>query len=381
MTRLNNSLQNQSNPFESGMALPFPLSKGFITLFALLLLLVTLTGSSALLSSPIHPIGLVLGILLPAYLFLLFALIRQHSLFSALFLFLQKQLLKLQKQIEKSSAPQTAFNADPKALGLLTKVIMHSAWSIIFIGLLIGLFFQLTLKQYHFNLYSTLFPYSSNLYFTIINLFNFLPNLLFGELISADLIRSTLKGTPSASDNAIWARWILLMILIYGLLPRLLFLLVAYLKYQSYQKHCLYNHKQQAQTNIIDPAKTRPISERSPKTILKGVGDSAIALDFSLPLPTHIKIINDRTAFNALQERLKISPLAALTLYIDASLTPDRSLLRRIYTLLNCAVNNTIILVESGQHQRTNEWQHKLQPHLLENETIMIKPLSAINTE
>lgn len=378
MTRLNNPSQNNAIALGSGKALPFQLSKGLISLFSLILFLITVSGSGALLSTPTHPIGLVFGILLPAYLFLLFALIRQHSLFSTLLIFLRKQLSKLQKQTEKNHILYSSFEADPKALGLLAKVIMHGAWSIIFIGLILGLFIQFTLKQYHFNLYSTLFPYSSSLYLTIINLFNFLPNLLFGELISANLIQSTLKGAPSVSDNAIWARWILLMITIYGLLPRLCFLTFAYLKYQRYQKRCQHNYHPQNHTNIIDPAKTRPISERAPKTIQQGDEELAIALDFSLALPKNIEVINDRTSFNTLQKQLKNSPLEKLTLYIDASLTPDRSLLRRIYTLLNCAMNNVIILVETDQHQRIQEWERKLTPNLFENEIIMIKPLSSL---
>lgn len=46
---------------------------------------------------------------------------------------------------------------DSQALLLLGKAIMHSTWVVIFCGVILGLFFQFTLKQYEFNLYSTLF--------------------------------------------------------------------------------------------------------------------------------------------------------------------------------------------------------------------------------
>ncbi len=379
----NNHLYKTSNPqsgaLGSGQALPFPLSKGVISFAAILLFILTISGSGALLSPIIHPLGLVLSILIPAYLFLIFALIRRHSLFSSILFFLQKQLLKLQAQHQETADDPTrsklkiSFQPDPKALQLLTKVIMHSAWLIIFIALVISLFFQFTLKQYQFNLYSTLFPGESSLYQQILQIINYLPNLIFGELISSQLIIQSLKGATSALDNAIWARWILIMVIIYGLLPRLLLTLIAYQKYRRYQQQCAAQTASSS-TTIIDAAKIPPKSERPKKRITQGNGTMHIALDFSQGLPAAITIINDRHAFTALNHQLTDSPLAELTLYIDAALTPDRSLLRRIYTLLNLSVKNTVILIESDHHLRTEEWLQKITPNLLHQEEILVQP-------
>ena len=73
----------------SQQLLPFSLSKGIISFFALIILILTISGSSALLASPIHPIGLVLGILIPSYLFLIFALLKKHSIATTLLLYVQ----------------------------------------------------------------------------------------------------------------------------------------------------------------------------------------------------------------------------------------------------------------------------------------------------
>lgn len=386
----NNALASKDlfpdSPFESHpiqeMMPSSPLSKGIISICALLLLILTMMSSSTLLSSPIHPIGLLLGILIPAYFFLLFALIRQHSLFSTLLFFLQKQFTKLQSQFtEKSSQKSpTIFQTDPKMLSLLAKVIMHSAWMIIFIGLLIGLFFQFTLKQYQFHLYSTLFPYESGLYLQIIEIFNKLPSLFFNIPVSEDLIARSLQGHPSPADNAIWAQWILLMISIYGLLPRIILLLFAFYQYQRYQKLSAKKHEAtSSHSTVLDSAVHRPISERAPKTITTGEGAMQIALDFAYPLPNGIRIINHRSEFTELKNQLTQTPLATLTLYIDSSLTPDRSLLRRIYTLLNCAINSTVILVEPKAHSRHREWQQKITPNLEVNEQIQTEKLSSIH--
>lgn len=383
MKKQNNALDTENissySPLTSKQELPHLLSKGIISICVLLLLIITITSSSALLSSPIHPIGLLLGILIPAYLFLLFALIRQHSLFSTLLFFLQKQFSKLQSQAAKNFTknPQPPLQVTPKELALLTKIIMHSAWIVIFVGLLIGLFFQFTLKQYQFNLYSTLFPYESGIYLQIIKAINYLPSFIFGELISETLIANSLQGDPSPAENAIWAKWILLMIFIYGLFPRVILSFSAYYQYQRYQK----KSAQQPTTIstdaiIIDPAISRPVSARSPKTITSGSGEMHVALDFAYPLNTQITIINHRTEFTDLKNRLHEAPLDRLTLYIDSSLTPDRSLLRRIYSLLNCAINNTIVLVEADTHSRYPEWQQKIAPNLEAHEQIETAPLS-----
>lgn len=369
-------------PLGSGQAIPFPLSKGIISFSALLLFILTILSGSALLSSPIHPIGLILGILIPAYLFLIFAIIRRHSLFSGMLFFLQKQLSRFQNQNNQAESSQNripTFIPDPRALQLLTKLVMHSAWLIIFVGLLVSLFFQFTLKQYQFNLYSTLFPYDSGLYQQIIHLFNYLPNFIFGELISDRLIISSLKGAPGLLENAQWARWILLMIALYGLFPRILLMLWALRNYRHYQALCMQQMPRNNQdSTIIDEAKEQPKSERPPKLIITGEGSMAIALDFAYHLPQEITIINDRNSFTNLKEKLSKQPLEALTIYIDASLTPDRSLLRRLYTLLNLSMTNTIILVESEAHLRTDEWQQKIMPNLFKHEQLQTKSLNEL---
>lgn len=374
-----NMIDMQRNSLGSGQALPFLLSKSVIGIAISLLFILTISGSSALLSPIIHPIGLVLGILIPAYFFLLFALIRRHSLFSNILFFLQKQLSKLQLQNRSStnnsiqSTLKLSFQPDPQALQLLTKVIMHSAWLVIFAALATSFFFQFTLKQYQFNLYSTLFPEESGIYQQILQIINFLPNLIFGELTSSQLIINSLKGTTSTLENAIWARWILITLIIYGLLPRLLLVFISYRQYRHYQQRCLTPEKITSAT-VIDAAKIKPKSERPAKTISQGSGTMNIALDFSQPLSETITIINDRHAFTRLHHKIMNAPLAELTLYIDAALTPDRSLLRRLYTLLNLSVKSTIILVESDTHLRTEEWQQKILPNLLDQEQTIVQP-------
>lgn len=374
----NKGVQAKPHPSAKGssQALPFNLSRGIITLFSIILALLTISASGSLLSSPIHPIALVLSILIPAYLFLIFALIRKHSLFADLLIFLQKQAIKLQSLTQKitSKNEDPAFKADPILLLRLTKVIMHYAWSIIFAALIIGLFFQFTLKQYHFNLFSTLFPDESGFYFTIIQVMNWFPALLMGELISPELIESSLNKTLTDGENAVWARWIIIMILIYGLLPRLILLFFARRRYQKHKnEHPEADSIIQGIEKLIDPAKAQPKHERLPKLITNGEGSRALALDYAGALTSEITIINDRNSFNQLQEQLTQKPLHSLKIYIDSSLTPDRSLLRRIYILMNLSISNEIILIDNSPHSRVKEWQEKINPNLLENETISVQ--------
>ncbi|MHC5226143.1 DUF2868 domain-containing protein [Ignatzschineria sp. LJL83] len=371
-TALPHSIQN--NPSS-------PFSKGVFGFCGILLFLVTIISSTSLLSSPIHPIALVLGILVPAYFFLLFALIRKHSLFTTLLLFFQKWIHRFQeKQDSLKKAQNLKLNTtfDPQLLLLLSKVIMHSAWIIVFTAITLSLFFQFTLQQYHFNLTSTLFPEDSRVYQHIIQVLNAIPDLIFGELISPKIIDNSLKSniadnnisTNEVSNDKAWAIWVIVMIICYGLLPRIILALWAFRNYKRYQTTLLTAETPKAQ--IIDPAAKRPIQERAPKTITKGNGSNQVALDFAHELPENILIINDRNAFNHFKDQLTKHPLHDLILYIDGNLTPDRSLLRRIYTLMNLSINNTIILVESSQ-SRTDEWQRKLAPNLYPNESIILQ--------
>lgn len=357
-------------------------SKMVITLFAILIILITISGSSALLSSPIHPIALVLGILIPSYLFLIFALIRKHSLFSDLLLLLQRQIGKLQHRLQGDKSATTATinptlsEADTAQLMRLMKSVMHFSWLVIFIALIVSLFFQFTLKQYEFHLYSTLFPQENGLYYQIIAVLDYLPSFFHQSLITPEIIEHSLNNTPSAIENAMWAKWVILMILYYGLIPRLIFFLCAYIPYRRHRQIMppTVASVTQTLTQIVDPAKARPQTVRPAKTITQGEHQMEIALDYAYPLPHNIKVINDRKSFSALQQALEQAPLASLILYIDSELTPDRSLLRRIYTLLNFSLNNEIILLEGNDQSRIKEWQAKLQPNLYDNEILRITP-------
>ncbi len=356
-------------------------SKMVIALFALILVVITLSGSSALLSSPIHPIALVLGILIPSYLFLIFALVRKHSLFSDLLLFLQKQLNKLRHYFHHDQSV-TATNKDITSLSPSDKIqlmrtmksIMHFSWLIIFITLIVSFFFQFSLKQYSFHLYSTLFPHENGLYYQIIAILDYLPSLFHQSLITPEIIEHSLNSTPSAIENATWAKWIILMIFYYGLLPRLILFLFAYIPYRRYRAVIppTVASATQTLTHIIDPAKARPQTLRPTKEVTTGRHQMQVALDYAYSLPPEIKIINDRQAFNALELALKQAPLAHLILYIDSELTPDRSLLRRIYTLMNLSLNNEIVLLGGEDRSRLQEWQEKLQSNLYENEILRI---------
>lgn len=362
-----------------------PLSKGAVLLFSLSIIFITASSSNALLTSPIHPIALVLGILLPAYLFLLFALVRRHSLFAELLLLLQKGWQKIEKPLRKSfsNSSQKIKEPDPQQFLYLTKVIMHGAWILIFATLLITLFFQFTLKQYSFNLFSTLFPDRSDFYFLIIQLLNFLPDLIAGELISPAIVEHSLNLPPTAIENAAWARWILIMIALYGLIPRIILFLLAQRSYKKYLKDQQKNEHRSLQSGegkVIDAAKARPQSIRPPKSIRHGEGEKRIALDYVGEVPHSkendkiVEIINSRADFQQLLSHLQSSPLAYLVIYIDTQLTPDRSLLRRIYTLMNLALSAEIILVTHQNPSREEEWQHKLTPNLYKDERILLYP-------
>lgn len=371
-------LYNHHSQQRGFLGFPLPMAKGvrlIVLLWGALLFLFTLLGSSSLLHSPIQPLYLITAVIAPSLLFLLFTLLRAKSLLGMLFIWLTNLL---PNRFKPSVIDEEYLS--PEQIRRLLKFIAHFSWSLIFLGFLVGFLLHFSIRHYDFILSSTLFPNSPKFYQSVVGAIDLLPNLLGISPITPELIESTLTGALTEEENAKWARWVLLILLFYGFIPRVLFMLMAAHSFKRVMKHQPRTPRPQIKKGerFLDKAAKTPVIEREKKSFFTGRGEAAIALDYAFDdLPSGVKSIQDRTAFTAFEAKLKAAPLEKLSLYIDPNLTPDRGLLRRIMRLLNLSHQGEIILYGEGTEERKREWQRRLGPLLSKNETVIeLNPLN-----
>ncbi len=335
--------------------------------WALILTITTTMGINTFLVSPLHPLYTLFAFTLPSIFFLCLSLIFSFSFFSELILSVSHFFLK-----KKS----TSFNhglslsVNPKDL---VQVISHFSWSIILIVTLVVMFFKFSFQSYQFQLGTTLFTHNE-LFSMLIKSLTILPDLILSLPIDNKLITDTLEQSLTDHERALWAKWILSCIFIYGLLPRLICLLYFSLKLKRSSKTEV--DEPFIQSKLIDKASKRPTLTRTPKSIFKGTHRYHIAIDVpkNHELPNECAILNDMNAFQSFESKLKAEPAEYLTLYIDGNQMPDRGILRRILRLLNLSEGTTMILsFDQEKSDAETEWDRLLSPLLDKNEIIQVR--------
>lgn len=338
-----------------------------LSLWALLLFLLTILGSGSLLHSPIQPLYLISGVIAPSLFFLLFTLLRAKSLFGSFFIWISERLPERFKPRGLDAESLT-----PKQISKFIKLIAHLSWATIFLGISVGFLIHFAIRQYDFILSSTLFPNNPHFYQTLISGFDLVPKFLGITPITPELIHNTLAQNLHEIENAKWARWILLIVIFYGFIPRALLMIMTAisLKFLMKNRPQASPYRVRKVFTALDKAKTKPVIERSKKRISSGSGQYLVALDFAheITIPNTV-VLNHREEIQAFTAKLTATPAEQITLLIDAALTPDRGLLRRIIRLLNATIHGHVALI-GGNETRRKEWSEKLLPLLRHNETI-----------
>ncbi len=373
-----------------------------IGVWVLFLMAITFLGSRSLLQSPIQPLYLVSLLILPSLLFLGFTLFGGVSLLAKLFTNIATILWnRRQKKVADASPSQNEMLYKGGALidqhrhfRYFFSFIAHLSWSVIFTATLLSFALQFSLKAYPFVLSSTLFPTDAPLYHSLLIGIDALPALIgkpFGALpITEMLITESLNQTMPAELTAFWARWVLKMIAVYGMLPRVFFAIYHYIRFKGALNTALHEERRiQAQTPIshiktLEKAQAKPVvsrDEKKTRELRKGSGYAAIALDMdeAWAIDARIQYLNTLETFKAFEERIQSAPLETLDLFIDASHTPDRGILRRITRLLNhTKTANLYCICQTPEESRFTEWHQKLTP-LLGDRELLYNDLATFN--
>lgn len=350
----------------------------------LLIALMTAFGAGTLLNDPIHPLYLLLSSTFLPLLLLLFMLLGGTSLLGSL-------LLTLTQNIGHTPLQHTPYKIGSKRpLLTVANLVGHLSWLVIFTILLGTLFIKFSLQHYQFYLSSTLFAQGAELYPLLFSLIDTLPKLLHLPTITPELLEKTLNNSPNLllndAERAEWARWLLSSITLYGWLPRSI--MVLYSLYQLKRLQREYTPKIHMESRIISDAQRPSVMRQKGKSIKNGAQQYYVALDF-LPerFPLHqfpLQYLNDRQSFKSFQLQIARRPAAILHLFIDRTQTPDRSLLRRLATLMDhaerCYIAVTLPRNESSTPERDQQWRDLITPLLQRGEhlTFYTDDLSAI---
>lgn len=312
-------------------------------------------GLSAL-SSPMHPIYFVLAAIIPSTLFLILSLITNHSIFSQLFLWLKSTIFS------KTSAPNIHTQLP---IQYIVQLVSNTTWVTVLLTTIAVLLFKFTFQHFDFYLGNT-FTESKNITEQLIQLLNFLPEKLGLVEFSSHLIdASFIQNGLNDADRSSWAKWVIVMILFYGLLPRILVLIYYALR------SVLYSAPKEiiSQSTVLDKAAEKPLVIRAPKEKVHGSGTFPVALDITdqIRLSPDVIKLNDIESFQQFELTHKAHPISQLEIFLDGNLMPDRGLLRRLIRLLNLTEHATIHILTQDSYQKSM-WKKHLSSVLVEGE-------------
>ena len=268
--------------------------------------------------------------------------------------------------------------------------LLHGWWLMTLTTALISLVALLATRRYGFVWESTIV--ASDSFVMLVNSLG-TPATWFGfALPDADLIRNSgIQALENEHARHIWASWLLGMLLIYGIAPRLACALFCEWRWRR--------GVQRLQLNADDPVwqslheRVQPNSERlgimdaAPSELPRSVAGSqltgntavllAIELDESINWPPELPaavlnagIIDTREQRRMILEQLSASPPVRLLIACNPQRSADRGTLHLIAELSRTATQTRVwLLPTSNNDERLNNWQEQLDglniPHSL----------------
>ncbi|WP_408608105.1 DUF2868 domain-containing protein [Candidimonas nitroreducens] len=293
---------------------------------------------------------------------------------------------KLARSPDAALAPRALLELLSRngALRWILGGVSHGLWVCAFASLLLVLVAVLSTRRYTFGWETTLLSADAFVHATTI--LGWLPARLGFAMPAADMVRAS-NGlhTLPASVQMLWSSWLLGCVLAYGLLPRLLALLL-----------CLYMSRRRLAATALDASlpgyaelreRLQPSSEQTgidaPDTgeVATRIPSGHGAAQAGRPLVVGIELpgdepwpvqalpegmadggnIDSRTQRNALLESLRAHPPSRLLAVCDARQTPDRGALALLAELAAPAGELRILLHGAAAGAgRSAAWRERL---------------------
>lgn len=259
--------------------------------------------------------------------------------------------------------------------------LLHGWWLITLSAALLSLVALLATRRYGFVWESTIVD--SDSFVILVNSFGTPATWLGFALPDAELIQNSgMQALENEQARHIWASWLLGMLLVYGVLPRLVCSLLCEWRWRRGVTHL--------QLNTDDPIwqplheRVQPSSERlgiidaAPSILPSSVTGSqlvgqaavvlAIELDDSINWPPELPaqvlnagMIDTREQRRMILEQLSASPPARLLITCNPQRSADRGTLHLIAELSRTATQTRVwLLPTSNIDERLDNWQEQL---------------------
>jgi hypothetical protein len=295
---------------------------------------------------------------------------------------------KLARSPDAALAPRALVEvlARNGALRWVLGGVSHGLWTCAFASLMVVLVAVLSTRRYTFDWETTLLSPDTFVHVTAI--LGWLPGWLGFSMPATDMVRASdgLQVLP-ASVQMLWSSWLIGCVLAYGLLPRLLALLL-----------CLYMGRKRLACTALDTSlpgyaelreRLQPSSEQTgidapdagasapqiPPGLAAALRGGPLAVGIELPgdepwpaqaLPEGVADggnLDTRAQRNALLETLRAHPPSRLLAVCDARQTPDRGVLALLAELAAAAGELRVLLQGAARNEdgsRVAAWRERL---------------------
>jgi hypothetical protein len=323
---------------------------------------------------------------------------RDYPLLGQAWIWLTK---KLSRGPDATLVPNALFSLtrQQRSTSWLLSSITHALWLMILSSALATLFFLLSTRRYTFVWETTILSASSleNIAYAL----GILPSMLgFPMPEVSQLI--TEGATASPALHALWSSWLIGQLIVFGLLLRLLALMISLVISRIRIARCRIDIDSAAyapllarlepvsiSTGVDAPAPDLPISEL-PKAALDLSGNGTLIVGIELDPHETWPIIESNNSERLLdggniesrEQRHHLltelgqrkEPLQQILFICDAAQTPDRSHLNLMQTIANFGQTHFVLLINREQSIRDQSdlWLNSLNDAGLEREAILM---------
>ncbi|OCG24842.1 hypothetical protein A9G45_08860 [Gilliamella sp. HK2] len=283
--------------------------------------------------------------------------------------------LWLTKKFSQKKTVQQLIPAFVELFGVrirwLIGFVLNLFWTLILSSALLVLVVLFSTQHYRFEWKTTLL--SSDAIINLTHYFGWLPSLIGFTIPNNDIIRLSEQALNASDARSAWAIWLLGIFCVYGLIIRLLCMVICGLNWiiscrqiklntQTACYQLLANDLQPLLVNVedADSKGKDKVSRLTNHFIEDGQGAFLVAIDiqedWSPPgSVTFLGFLNTREQRRNILDYLQLSPAKKLLIAIDTDRTPDRGMLNLINQLMNKSQQNRIWFINQGK--QLNNWQ------------------------
>lgn len=263
-------------------------------------------------------------------------------------------------------------------------VLSHWFWTLALAGALLTLLGMLATRRYTFQWETTLL--SPDTFVVLVHGLGWLPSLLGFPQPSAEVIRNSsgLLSLPE-SAHAIWSVWLIGLVVVYGLLPRIAALILSALVVRRRLARLAIDPSlpgvAELHDRLMPASESTGIDAPAPPSHAAGIppaqrpaGRQTLRALLGLELPADLGwppqplpggvddlgIVDTREQRHQVLDTLRRHPAQRLLVCCDARQTPDRGALALLAELASLSGDMRLALLPESDPPRREQWQRQL---------------------